>query len=82
MSKCNDIVANRDIPSPTNYGWTEDTDEFSSIMTTIDPTPEFILQLVKCACTETTRCRMQKVTSYNIPSYVVVELRMNCVQVL
>ena len=77
MSKYNDIVANRDIPSPTNCGWTEDAAEFSSIMT-----PEFILQLMKCACTETTRCRMQKVTSYNIPSYVVVKLRMNCVQVL
>ena len=47
----NDTVANLNIPSPSEYGWREEAGRFSPVMTTIDPAPEVILQLVKCGCT-------------------------------
>ena len=77
MTKCNGIVANADISSPKDYGWTKDADGFSSVMTTMDPAPEAILQLVICAFnfTEKKQSVNAKVTSYNIPRYVVVETR-------
>ena len=53
---CNDIVANRGVPSPTRYDWTEDADGSSSVMTTVDHSLEVFLQFVKCACTEKTKC--------------------------
>ena len=47
----NDIVANLNIPSQSEYGWREEAGGFSPEMTTMDPAPEIILQLVKCGCT-------------------------------
>ena len=44
----NDTVAVLNIPSPSEYGWREEAGGASPVMTTIDPAPEVILQLVKC----------------------------------
>ena len=35
----NDTVANQNIPSPSEYGWRDETGGFSPVMTTMDPAP-------------------------------------------
>ena len=47
----NDTVANPNTQSPSEYVWREEVWGFSLVMTTMDPAPEAILQLVKCGCT-------------------------------
>ena len=47
----NEIVANPYIPSPSEYGWREEAEGFCAVMTTMDPAPEVIFQLVKFDCT-------------------------------
>ena len=43
----NETVAYPNIPSPSEYGWREEAEGFFPVMTTMDPAPEIILQLVK-----------------------------------
>ena len=47
----NDTVAYPNIQSQLEYGWREEAGGFSPVMTTMDPAPEVILQLMKCGCT-------------------------------
>jgi len=56
----NDIVPNPDIPFPKDYGWKEEIDKFVPVITTSSPAPDAILQLVKCGCSEKTRCNSQR----------------------
>ena len=51
----NGTVANLNIPSPSEYGCREEAEGFFPVMTTMDPAPEVILQLVKCDCTSKTK---------------------------
>jgi len=46
----NDKVPNPNIPSPENYGWKKDNDEWLPVMTTTPPAPEAIIEMVKCGC--------------------------------
>ena len=43
----NDTAADLNIPSPSEYGWRVEAGGVSPVMTTLDPAPEVILQLVK-----------------------------------
>ena len=60
----NDTVANPDIPSPENYGWTLEDNRWVPIMTTQLPAPKSIIQLVKCGCAkakcDTNRCSCRR----------------------
>ena len=47
----NDTFANPNIPSPSESEWRAEAGAFSPVMTTMDPAPGVILQLVKCGCT-------------------------------
>ena len=51
--------ANPNIQSPSEYGWRGEAWGFSHIMSTMDPAPEAILQLVKCGSTSKTKCTTQ-----------------------
>ena len=60
----NDNVPNPNIPSPENYRWKKDSNEWLPLMTTMPPAPEAIIEMVKCGsgkqqCT-TNRCQCQK----------------------
>lgn len=60
----NDTVSNPTLPSPERYGWKDDSDHWTPVMTTILPAPEAIIQLVKCGCSKercaTNRCQCRK----------------------
>ena len=60
----NDKVPNPNIPSPENYGWKKDNDEWLPVMTTTPPAPEAIIEMVKCGCVKqrcsTNRCQCRK----------------------
>ena len=46
---CNkDNVPNPNIPSPENYWWKKDSNEWLPVMTTTPPAPEAIIEMVKC----------------------------------
>ena len=45
-----DTVANPVIPTPGNYGWENNGDGWTPIMTTELPAPQTVLHLVKCGC--------------------------------
>ena len=51
----NDIVANPEIPTPQDFGWTLVDGVFKEVMTTLPPAPEAITELIKCGC-KVTRC--------------------------
>ena len=51
-----DIVALPPIPSPELFGWKKEKNVFTPIMTSILPAPQAIIELVKCGCTEKTKC--------------------------
>mgnify|MGYP000084937868 FL=1 len=46
----NDEVPNPNIPSPENYGWKKDKDEWLPVMATTPPAPDAIIGMVKCGC--------------------------------
>ena len=52
----NDVVANPKIPQPdAGYGWERQNGTFVPQMTTMQPAPQAILELVKCSCKKS-RC--------------------------
>jgi len=57
----NDKVSNSNIPSPENYGWKKDNDDWLPVMTTTPPAPEAIIEMVKYGCVKqqcsTNRCQ-------------------------
>lgn len=59
-----DNVPNPVLPSPNNYGWVMENDEWVPVMTTLEPAPKAIIQLVKCACAKSrcssNRCQCRK----------------------
>ena len=60
----NDKVPNPNIPSPENYGWKKDNDEWLPVLTTTPPAPEAIIEMVKCGCVKqqcsTNQCHCRK----------------------
>ncbi|XP_032229946.2 uncharacterized protein LOC5505744 [Nematostella vectensis] len=50
-----DILANPELPSPSDYGWKLEADEWVPVMTSLKPAPDAVLHLVKCGCL-TERC--------------------------
>ena len=63
MAWCNDIVANPDLPSPEGYGWERKDDSWRPIMTSVQPAPQAIIELVRCDCKTqctTNRCQCRR----------------------
>ena len=60
----NDNVPNPNIPSPENYWWKKDSNEWLPVMTTTPPAPEAIIEMVKCGSGKQqcsiNRCQCQK----------------------
>ena len=60
----NDRVPNPELPSPENYGWERNEDEWLPVMTQLPPAPKAIIQLVKCSCAKercsSNRCQCRK----------------------
>ena len=60
----NDVVANPSLPSPENFGWTLEGNQWIPIMTKLPPAPQAIIHLVKCKCAKercsTNRCQCRK----------------------
>ena len=56
----NDIEPNYNIPSPRNYGWKMESDQWVPIMTSEDPAPLSVLKVTQCNCVKShcnsTRC--------------------------
>lgn len=52
------------LPSPQNFGWRLDGDQWLPVMTTLLPAPEAVIHLVKCGCAKdrcsTNRCQCRK----------------------
>ena len=46
----NDIEPNPLLPSPENFGWKLENNEWIPVMTTLLPAPSAIMHLVKCGC--------------------------------
>lgn len=59
-----DKVPNPNLPSPENYGWKKDDDQWLPVMTKKPPAPKAIIELVKCGCVKqrcsTNRCQCRK----------------------
>jgi hypothetical protein len=47
---CNDIVSTVDLPEPTSYGWSNSDGYLSPVVTDLKPTPEAIVERVRCKC--------------------------------
>lgn len=64
LSWNSDIVPNPELPSPEGYGWTMENDHWVPVMTTLQPAPKAVIQLVKCGCSKercaTNRCQCRK----------------------
>lgn len=60
----NDIIPNPELPSPEGYGWAMENDQWVPVMTSLQPAPKEVLELVKCACLKdrcsTNRCKCRK----------------------
>lgn len=60
----NDRVPNPELPSPQDYGWEMEANEWVPVMTTLPPAPEAIIHLVKCSCAKercsNNRCQCRK----------------------
>ena len=54
-----DTVPQPVIPPPENYGWKQEDDGWTTVMTTQLPAPESVLHLVKCGC--------KKLVVYDLP---------------
>ena len=52
------------LPSPQNYGWRLDGDQWLPVMTSLPPAPEAVIHLVKCSCVKdrcsSNRCQCRK----------------------
>ena len=59
-----DRITNPELPSPQDYGWHMDQEEWGPVMTKLPSAPEAILQLVQCGCFEercsTNLCQCRK----------------------
>ena len=57
-------VAKPSLPSPVQYGWTENAVGFSPLVTKLDPAPVAVVELVRCNCSSskcsTNRCSCKK----------------------
>ena len=60
----NDVVANPTLPSPEQFGWTLDGDQWVPLRTNLPPASQAIIHLVKCKCAKetcsTNRCQCRK----------------------
>ena len=60
----NDIVPDPQLPSPQNFGWKLEDNEWLPVMTTLPPAPKAVIQLVKCDCVKdrcsNNRCQCRK----------------------
>ena len=48
-----------EIPSPSEYGWTLEAEQWVPVMTLQNPAPQAVLSLVKCACSKS-KCQSQR----------------------
>ena len=52
-----------DLPPADGYGWKEQSDTYIPVITTLDPAPKAVVELVHCNCTtvcSTARCTCRK----------------------
>ena len=60
----NDKVTNPELPSPQDYSWVMEDNEWLPVMTRLPPAPEAVIHLVKCGCVkqrcETNHCQCRK----------------------